>query len=394
MGVRAVVHVGAPHGAGASLSSFLGSLEMSTERTKLVYHHSGAVSGTLSVFDAAARLTSKGGRLLVETCGATHALVVADLREVHVHARASLSSGARELLLDEGIDLVFFDGLGRLAGRLTAHAGKNVPRRIAQLRAQADPTRRLVFARGFVVAKLLAQEYELARSRSSVARAARADVRELRGRVAVAQDLDTLRGLEGAAAARNFEAFGARIRNPDFAWHGRSHFPARDGINAVLSYGYALATSAVETGVLRASMDPLVGYLHESHRGNAALVWDLVEEHRPRVERMVLEVVNRKKLRAEHCWTAAEEAAARAGASVDADDTPVAQPDAVRLRPEGRRVLVDAWKEVLSESRPHPVLGTVWQLSELIPQQAAQLASSVDEDGTAWCPLHGERRAA
>ena len=370
---------------------------MSTSRSKIVYHEGGAVSGTLNVFDPAARLTSKAGRLLVETCGAVHALVVADLREVQLHARASVSSGARELLLERGIDLVFFDGMGRLAGRLTAHAGSNVPRRLGQLRAQADPVRRLRLARGFVTAKLLAQEHELARVRTAGARAARADLERARASIADAASIDALRGIEGAAAARAFEAFGQRVRNPDFTWNGRSHFPALDGINAALSYGYALATSAVETAVLRASLDPLVGFLHESHRGNAALVWDLVEEHRPRVERLVLELVNRRELRAEHVWTAAEEAQERARSGQDAVEAPPAAHAevAVRLRPEGRKLLVARWREALDETVPHPVTGERWERGDLVGEQAARLAAALDDDAARdWTPLHAPRRSA
>jgi CRISPR-associated endonuclease Cas1 len=373
----------------------------STARTPLVYHDGSAVSGTLNVFDPAARLTARGGRLLVETCGATHALVIADVREVHVHTRASVSSGARALLLENGIDMVFFDGAGRLAGRLTAHSGANVPRRLAQLRAQADPERRLALAKAFVSAKLLAQESELSRARCAEARAARRELAGARARVADAPSLDVLRGIEGAAAARTFAAFGARVRNPDFAWRGRSHHPARDGINAALSYGYALATGAVESAVLRASLDPLVGFLHESHRGNAALVWDLVEEHRPRVERLVLELVNRRELRAEHCWTAAEEAAERARAGEEPDDPmPAAHADiAVRLRPEGRRRIVQRWREALAEPLPHPVTGALWERGDLIAEQATRLATSIGVEPAAggastWSPLHATRERA
>ncbi len=156
---------------------------MTSDSRKTVVHDADAVVGTLEVLDPAARLSARGGRLVVETDGAAWAFGVADVDEVHAHGRASVSSGARGLLLREGIDLVFFDGWGRLAGRLTAHEGRNVPRRLAQLRACLDDTTRLRLARGFVTAKLAAQEAELLRARTPRATEVRRELREARLRV-------------------------------------------------------------------------------------------------------------------------------------------------------------------------------------------------------------------
>jgi CRISPR-associated endonuclease Cas1 len=71
----------------------------------------------------------------------------------------------------------------------------------------------------------------------------------------------------------------------------RSNRNARHPVNAMLNYGYAVLESQVRIAIAESGLDPTIGYLHVCHPGRQALVYDLMEPHRPQVDRQVLDFV-------------------------------------------------------------------------------------------------------
>jgi len=67
-----------------------------------------------------------------------------------------------------------------------------------------------------------------------------AAIRDLGERPRAAPSLDSLRGIEGAAAARYFELLPRTVPE-HFAFSGRSRRPPKDPFNALISFGYVLA---------------------------------------------------------------------------------------------------------------------------------------------------------
>ncbi len=59
-------------------------------------------------------------------------------------------------------------------------------------------------------------------------------------------------------------------------------------VNAMLNYAYAVLESQVRIVAVSQGLDPTIGYLHTCRPGRAALVYDLMEPLRPRVDRPVL----------------------------------------------------------------------------------------------------------
>jgi len=56
----------------------------------------------------------------------------------------------------------------------------------------------------------------------------------------------------------------------------------------MLNYGYAVLESQVRIAIAEVGLDPSIGYLHVCQPGRQALVYDLMEPHRPQVDREVL----------------------------------------------------------------------------------------------------------
>jgi CRISPR-associated protein Cas1 len=62
-------------------------------------------------------------------------------------------------------------------------------------------------------------------------------------------------------------------------------------INAMLNYAYGVLESHVSMQVVLVGLDPAVGILHGSARGQHGLMFDLMEPLRPIVDRKVLKSV-------------------------------------------------------------------------------------------------------
>lgn len=114
------------------------------------------------------------------------------------------------------------------------------------------------------------------------------------------KEMNRLRGLEGMAARAYFQSFTLLVGRNSDGWRmrGRNRRPPRDGINALLSFGYALLRSECQSACETVGLDPQVGYLHVLRPGRPALALDLMEEHRAHyVDRLVLSLVNRGQIR-------------------------------------------------------------------------------------------------
>lgn len=61
--------------------------------------------------------------------------------------------------------------------------------------------------------------------------------------------------------------------------------------NAMLNYAYGMLESQVRIAAVTAGLDPTIGYLHATRPGRVALVYDLMEPLRPRVDQQILRFI-------------------------------------------------------------------------------------------------------
>src|SRR5262245_5193649 len=62
-------------------------------------------------------------------------------------------------------------------------------------------------------------------------------------------------------------------------------------VNAMLNYAYRILETQVRIAAVAAGLDPTIGYLHACRPGRMALVYDLMEPLRPKVDLVVLDFV-------------------------------------------------------------------------------------------------------
>jgi CRISPR-associated protein Cas1 len=347
---------------------------------------------TLALMEQGLTLAVDGELFSVEREGKVVQQVrMGEVDEVLLFGAVTLTPSAVGALLARGVDTVFLTARGRYRGRLVGRAGRNVELRVAQFERLRDPAAALELARAFVAGKVTNQRALLLRAQREQQRddlaAATGMLRRMLAAVETAPDVETLRGLEGQASAAHFGVFGRCIRNPAFAFRGRTRRPPRDPVNAMLSFGYTLLTMAAESAVLRVGLDPMLGALHAPDYGRPSLALDLVEEFRPVVvDALALRLVNRRQVAPEDFEQPPEEVEAVWAEEGDPPEGPGPAP-AVWLGETGRRVFFRAWGRRLRETHFYERRRQTLTLEEILQQQVYHLAQVIQGEAAAYQPF-------
>jgi CRISPR-associated protein Cas1 len=291
---------------------------------------------------------------------AKHAIRAVD--SVVLHGYAQATTQALYLCAEHDVPVHWLTASGRHVASLTATAGQ-VQRRLRQYRALADEATCLRLARALARAKVEGQHrYLLRASRGDEAQreAIGPDLVPLRNALAsidAAPDRDTLRGLEGNAAAGYFRGLGRLIgpNVPDaLRYTTRSRRPPTDRINALLGFGYGLLHTAVLRGLLAAGLEPALGFFHTPRSAAYPLVLDLMELFRvPLWDMVLLGSLNRLQ------WDPAADF--------------VATKAKVWLSESGRRKAIGLFEARLDESWKHPVIGYSLSYARTIELEARLL---------------------
>lgn len=253
------------------------------------------------------------------------------LQAVVLYGNIQISTQCMRTLLDDGVSVALFSRNGTYRGRLQGPADAGAALRRRQWERSGNAAFCLEFARAVVRGKLLgASRVASAYAKNYLAGSlgtAHGILRDTLGRLDDVGDIETLRGVEGAAARAWFDLF-RRCNRSSLPFDGRKKRPAGDPINALLSFGYMMLMGELEGLLYGAGLDPSIGFYHGSHGNRPALACDWVEEFRHAiVDRLVLGLVNRESIRVEHFQEPGDRG--------------------VRLTTDGLRVFVTAYERVL-----------------------------------------------
>ncbi|MBD3372160.1 MAG: CRISPR-associated endonuclease Cas1 [Candidatus Coatesbacteria bacterium] len=224
-----------------------------------------------------------------------------EVRKLCLFGNVNLSTAAVRELLRRDIPIVYLSGYGRYEGIFLPERSGNVPLRLAQYRARDDAPARLELCRAFVSGKLHNCRTLLGRyareSGDDTIVAARGKLKALMKDVERVDTVDSLLGLEGAAAREYFAAFARCIaEEPPFDFTRRTRRPPADPVNALLSFTYTLVTTELIAACHRVGLDPHLGLYHTPLYGRPGLALDLLEELRPIfADALVLALINRRE---------------------------------------------------------------------------------------------------
>ena len=254
----------------------------------------------LYVDEPGAKVKKKGTRLVIERENQTLAdIPLCNVDQVVLVGGVNLSTPAVKMILDNGISMAYLTSKGNFRGMVQPPVSRNVHLRLAQFSAYFDQQKKHELARCIVTGKLVNMRSFLIRYnrrlKDQYIEAAIKNMGLSLGVSASANDLDSLRGIEGMASRVYFSAM-SRLIKPEllFEFDGRNRRPPRDPVNALLSYAYTLLAKDLQSAIQLVGLDPYVGYLHQPVYGRPALALDLMEEFRAVIaDSVVLSAINR-----------------------------------------------------------------------------------------------------
>ncbi|MCD8381100.1 MAG: type I-C CRISPR-associated endonuclease Cas1c [Lachnospiraceae bacterium] len=263
---------------------------------------------------------------------------------------------------ERGITLCFFSEYGKFYGRVEGPVHGNILLRRRQFAAMEDVNQRTRYAKSILLGKLASEKGFLMRMRrehksgESVFNAAINKITGIAEELRESISVDSMRGLEGAAAAAYFSAFSATLTNTTFTFSGRNRRPPEDPVNAILSFLYTLCKNDVQSALEGVGLDPAAGFLHTLRPGRPALALDLMEELRaPLCDRLAIALINR-------------------GQITEKSFSQLTPP--VLLNEEGRKTILAAWQKRKGEEIRHPFLEENISIG-LIPHAQAMIFARV-----------------
>ena len=267
---------------------------------------------------------------------------IRDINHIGIFGNIQISTQVVQELCEQEVPITYFSGGGRFYGITHGLGLTNVFTRIAQFRAANDERYCLALARYFVAGKIRNQRTMLMRNHEEPPTPLLNRLREAVNDALLAQSLDQLLGIEGAAAASYFGAFSGMLKpEPEtdarftFDFRVRNRRPPRDPVNALLSLGYSLLAKDCAIAAASVGFDPYVGLYHQPRFGRPALALDIMEEFRPLIaDSVAVTLINNRMLDESHF--------VRAG-------------NAANLTERGRKIFFEAYESRLTGVITHLV---------------------------------------
>lgn len=276
------------------------------------------------------------------------------------------------------IQLVFCKPNGRFLCRVSGSSQGNVLLRRQQYRVADDLAESCRIVSSFIFGKVSNARNSLERTRrdhglridAEKFTQVSAQLRQLLPTILETNDLDALRGVEGAAANLYFGCMDDMILGDkeNFFFHGRNRRPPLDNMNALLSFVYTLLGNDCASALEAVGLDAYVGFLHRDRPGRNSMAQDLLEELRPcMADRFVLTLINNRV--------------------VSASDFEKQENGAVLMKDEARRTVLRQWQTKKKETITHPYLKEKipWGLVPYV--QALLLARYLRNDLDAYPPF-------
>ncbi len=195
-----------------------------------------------------------------------------------------ITTPALKMLMHHRINTVFLNKNGKFNGKLVFNKGKNVFLRQKQFQLVDEPAFSVKMAKAIALGKIhnqfvfmqrIRRERKVPQVSEEVQR-----VKDILQKLPQVNSVDSVRGLEGAAARSYFSALKFAFV-PEWAhFPRRTMNPPKSNVNAVLSFLYTLILNRVEAALETVGLDPYVGFLHTMEYGKTSLAFDMMEEYR------------------------------------------------------------------------------------------------------------------
>ncbi|MCL2046569.1 MAG: CRISPR-associated endonuclease Cas1 [Oscillospiraceae bacterium] len=259
---------------------------------------------TLYIIEDKCSVRREGSHLKLMRLGETIGTVpLVGVKTIVAFDTVSITAPALDLLMANGIDVIYQSQWGKVKGRFIAANGGGVITRLAQYTAFMDTKRRLEIVKPIIEAKISNQltvirKYKYRDATDDYDKSISVMEASIKNLFA-AQQIDEIMGIEGIAAKHYWSCFKQLLKNPDFT--RREYRPSPDYVNALLNLGYAFLHNEITTCLLAKNLDLEIGFLHSIHYSRNSLSLDIMEEFRAAfVDSWVLTALNKNQVKKEN----------------------------------------------------------------------------------------------
>ena len=281
-----------------------------------------------------------------------------DISQINLSGNVQVSTQLLHAAFREDIPVCWFSYGGWFQGIAHGLPSKHVELRRRQVAVAAQAG--LPMARQMVVGKIRNSRTLLMRNSREPVEAAVGQLKELAAKAADADSIESLLGIEGAAARSYFGAFSSMLKDDrlgTFDFAGRNRRPPRDPVNCLLSFLYALLVKDLTAVAHSIGFDPYLGVYHRPRFGRPALALDLAEEFRPIIaESVVINAVNNGEV---------------------AENGFVVRASGVALEQAARRAVIASYERRLDHEITHPTYGYKITYRRVLEVQARMLAATM-----------------
>jgi CRISP-associated protein Cas1 len=194
-----------------------------------------------------------------------HKVRLMEVSHLALFGNVQVTAQALRELCDRNIPICYFTYGGWFQGITHGMAHKNVELRCRQYLGAMTAEVSLAIARYMVFGKIKNCRTLLRRNHKEPPPAVLAELDRLAERAQVASSMDTLLGIEGAAARAYFSEFRGMIKldSMEIDFRGRNRRPPRDPVNAILSFLYSMLIKQAMVTALAVGFDPYLGFYHQ-----------------------------------------------------------------------------------------------------------------------------------
>lgn len=289
------------------------------------------------------------------------------ISSIYCFGQTRVSAGLMAHCAENDVNLAYFDLFGRYQARIQGRKSGNVLLRRAQFRTSDNAP--VPIARNIIAAKIqncrgLLMRHLRNHGKNPMLTDAVSAMKFSLEQARNATSLDSIRGIEGEAAARYFSVFQQLIKSElrsQFSFSKRSRRPPQDAVNALMSLVYSVIGTDISGALHAAGLDPQVGFLHADRPGRDSLAQDILEEFRAYIaDSLVLSLINRQQIKS--------------------TDFEIEVSGAVKLKEAARKTLFAALQQRKQEAIHHPFLNEKVEIGLLPHIQSMLLARHLRGD--------------
>lgn len=213
------------------------------------------------------------------------------IREIQVASSVGLSSDVILYAMELGIDLIFTRRNGKPQGRIWNNKFGSV----ASIRKQQLQFAGNITGAKWVIEKVkvkIDNQFTVLEMLSALTginlkpaigkrlKSASGKLDSLKNDSVALKDLYAfVRGIEGSAGKAYFTGL-SKLLPEQFQFEKRSSRPAQDMFNALLNYAYGILYGKVETALIKAGLDPMIGVMHRDEYNKPVFTYDFIEPYR------------------------------------------------------------------------------------------------------------------